>query len=589
MFLRRAAAVAALAGSVLRFAGAAVLRPDRDEARAELPNGEDAAAKVERLLADIDESVKKSGSDAEFVYATLYSYDHQLEASLSDEMDKVGKDLGTLRGLQRYVQERQGRADAQRSPGPTPAAAGVSLAHVRRAVRTVSTASSGSGEFRSALESVQKLVAHAQQGTLQYNSTCGSEHCPSHDSNGSPDEIAFSTTFTEAVLRVDGDFAGKIRDSMKRKAELVEVIRDARQVQHKTLAALLDLLRGRFKVESDGGEGVAGVGPSAEDTAPMGVPAFLQTQALLLDPEIRQRSRQPKASNLQYQIEAALKKKEDTHSILLRIKELLAKTAPVNAGSVQGLMAEIGGVLRSVDAEQSGEDASKQKCESQKTHARLEEQGLRTNLALMSVVHNHTQAAIRSARTSLNRIVEKTRDLQISTAEFSNIVKKTIATLEDQSQDRRTIIKAVSKAREIVVRMPSGPAGGALLEQMLKALQEQEEGERSYRATEVAFRGAFLAYARSYLQLLRESHGHYEGSLSALELYAEEVRSDSLAQSESLVTGKELQKEGQQLCEGILKLYSRNRHRREELRRALRAVVPDMPSVLSSPWSPTVP
>merc|ERR1719401_3054558 len=134
-------------------------------------------------------------------------------------------------------------------------------------------------------------------------------------------------------------------------------------------------------------------------------------------------------------------------------------------------------------------DAAKEKCESQRSHVANEELGLRSNMALMDMVHNLTQTATQAAKYNLERIVSKTKDLQLTTEEFSKIVSKTTATLEDQSQDRRTIMAAVEKAHEIVGHVgDGGPAAGALLEQMLKELQAQEAGEKAYRNTEVAFR-----------------------------------------------------------------------------------------------------
>lgn len=566
MTMRRAAFVAAsvIVAGLFPLGGAVHLRSE---------GGGDAAAKVERLLLDIDESVKKSGSDAEFVYATLYSYDNQLEGSLSNEMEKVSKDLEKLKGLQTSYQESSDHPPSnQHGSSAHRAAPGVGLAEKSRVVRTESATNA---EFHSALASVQQLVGRAQSSMAQHNSS----------SPANPDELAFSTTFTEAVLRIDREFAGKVRESMKRKAELVEEIRNKRQSQHKTLAALLDLLRGRYKVDGTKAED----GSAAGDE---GSSSFLQVRAVSRSRDAEQPQQvaqhQQKVSALQYQIEAALKKKEDTHAILLRIKETLDKSAPINADSVQGLMRELGGVLRSVNAEQSRADLAKRRCESQRKHEVLEEQGLRTNMALMDVVHNHTHAAIQAAKSNLKAIISKTKDLQLSTEEFSKIVSKTTATLEDQSQDRRTIMVAVEKAREIVAHMDSsGPASSALLEQMLKELQAQEVGERSYRASEVAFRSSFLAYARSYLQLLKESRGHYESSLSALELYAEEVQSDAVAQADSLATGKELHIESAELCQFVLHFYSHHKKRRQELSQTLRAVLPDVPTVLGGALSPS--
>lgn len=551
---------------ITMIAALATLRPHpaaalhRDEAR---PRTDiDAAAKVERLLSDVDESVKKSGADAEVVFATLYSYDQQLEESLTGEVEKKSKDLTKLKDWRKaYEKTLERTSGAQHGivskSRHHPAAAGVSL------VQTTSGDRSGSGataEFSSALASVQQLVSHTQSGS-------------------NPDELAFSTTFMESVLNIDRGFAAKVHDSIRRKAELVNIIRNSRQAQHKTLAALLDLLRGRYKVDGAGAEDT-----DADDVAPAGSISFLQTRAASREQGQSQPAHQLKVSSLQYQIEGALKRKEDTHAILLRIKGMLDETAPVNADSVQDLMSELGGVLRSVNAVQSTADQAKQKCESQKKHASLEEQGLRTNMALMDGAHNHTKAAIKAAKSNLQRIVAKTKDLQLSTEEFSKIVAKTTATLEDQSQDRRMIMTAVEKARDIVAQLhEGGPAASALLEQMLKELQEQQAGEHSYRTSEVAFRGSFLGYAQSYLQLLRESRGHYEISLSALELYADEVQGDVAAQMESLATGKELQKESAELCRGILRFHGRHKRRREELSQALRSVLPDVPAVLGKP------
>lgn len=478
----------------------------------------DSAAKVERLLVDIDETVKKSGSDAEFVFATLYSYDHQLEVSLTDEAEKVGKDLVKLKGLQRDCQKTLTKAAERTSTSST-------------------TNSSQNGDAAAPCELPGGIASD-------------------------PDELAFSITFVEAVLRIDRDFTSKVRESMKRKAELVVVIRSARQAQHKTLTALLDLLRGRYKVDVDG----------AKDQEVDGGVSFLQARA-------SQSPRQPRVSNLQFQIEAALKKKEDTHEILMRIKDLLGKTAPTNADSVQGLVGELAVVLKAVDTEHSKAEEAKQRCESQQMHAGLEKQGLRANMALMNSVHRHTQAAIQAAKSNLQHIVAKMKDLQLSTREFSKVVRKTTATLEDQSKDRQTIMVAVEKAHEIVALTDAGGrASGALLEQMLRELQAQEAGEHAYRAAEVTFRGTFLAYAQSYLQLLRESRGHYESSLSALELYAEEVESDVASQEDSLSMGAQLQKESTELCQGILRFYGLHKRRYEGLSRTLHEVLPSIPA-----------
>mmetsp|Transcript_62816 Transcript_62816/g.141900 ORF Transcript_62816/g.141900 Transcript_62816/m.141900 type:complete len:658 (-) Transcript_62816:67-2040(-) len=58
------------------------------------------AGKVQHLLIDIDESVRKAGGDAEMVFATLYTYDQQLEVSLQKEIGVMSDTLIKLQAMQ---------------------------------------------------------------------------------------------------------------------------------------------------------------------------------------------------------------------------------------------------------------------------------------------------------------------------------------------------------------------------------------------------------------------------------------------------------------------------------------------------------
>lgn len=622
--------------------------------------------KVERLLLDIDESGKKAGSDAELAYATLYTYDHQVEASLVQEMDMVGKELSKLQAMRSNYQRRLKRADdelgqlSKTAPAPEERSSEYAAGTVRSSKDfdgvmlsvqaladflqrgTVAAATvagqrpqlQGSQQLVNACRKVRALLAAHQalrpqfpevfaaflpvvlvqrQSTAAQKQHTGAQkvrltrrlrertaatlrallgrlrrkrsaallqlragEASSHARQGIEaeeeqrvEELAFSETFTEAVLRIDREFHGKVEESIKAKAELVEAIRNARQNQHKNLRAVIDLLQGRYSVDDSAGPSAAAATPPGAGAATLAGASLLQVAAA-------------EASSLKWEIEAAIRKKEDTHGILLRVKAMLEESAPIEADSVHTVMAELGSALRDAEGGQSKAELAKQKCESQDFHAGREEQGLRANLALMAAVHNHTKAAIRAAKYNLRGIMAKTKALEVSTEDFSQMVSKATAMLEDQSRDRRTIVAAVGKAREIVVvsRAPSGAAAGALLEEVIKDLRAQEVGERAYRSAEATFRGSFLTYARSYLQLLRERRGHYETSLSALELYAEEVENDKAVQAESLGTGTQLRKESGELCADILRFYERHKQRRLELSKALRVVLPEVPVVL---------
>jgi len=59
------------------------------------------AEKVRRLVLDIEESIRKAGEDAEMVFATLYTYDGQLETSLKREVGTLNQTLSKLEAMQK--------------------------------------------------------------------------------------------------------------------------------------------------------------------------------------------------------------------------------------------------------------------------------------------------------------------------------------------------------------------------------------------------------------------------------------------------------------------------------------------------------
>jgi len=139
---------------------------------------------------------------------------------------------------------------------------------------------------------------------------------------------------------------------------------------------------------------------------------------------------------------------------------------------------------------------------------------------------------------------------------------------------------AVQKAGESAVGLVEKSASTALLEQMLQQLGTQEQQEGNYRSEQYAFRTHFLAYVRDYLQLLKERRGHYESSLSALELYSNEVANDAAVQHGSLEASKDLEREDKDLCDSILRFYDNHNQRRQELKQALQVVLPQLPDIV---------
>jgi hypothetical protein len=73
----------------------------------------DATSRLSRLLADVDESVRKAGQDAELVFAQLYGYDHQLEASLEREIGLLNHTKERLAGLQEKFRSRTSRSASE--------------------------------------------------------------------------------------------------------------------------------------------------------------------------------------------------------------------------------------------------------------------------------------------------------------------------------------------------------------------------------------------------------------------------------------------------------------------------------------------
>jgi len=639
------------------------------------PGGD--AEKVEHLLMDIDESVKKAGSDAEFVYTSLYNYDAQIESGLDKEIARVNKELAMLHAMMspkqaaaksalagsseaavhgqeltvgqqaevarametiRILTEFMTRGNmarvelspAERELGPTVVLSG-SLKALRRLLAAhqeemrphfvdvyeafvpagllslVQTQANSRLKLKKAAslkvhltpalrarteaaltairEQLTKSLQQQQQVLLQTRTASTLQAANEGmlaESEQETEELKFSASFAQAVVKIDGEFRAKVHESIGKKAAVVEAIRHSRDNQHRTLSELVDLLRGRYLADTptDGQEGTT-------DDAQNGLPSFVQVAAQnenvdKVQPPAEASASSFQASSLQLQVETAIKNKADTHSILMKVQDMLDRNSPIEAEGVNSVIHDLGSVLQEVQGEQTRAEETKRRCQEQALHGAREEHEMVANLALMTTVRSRTKAAIRKAKRSLKSIVSRMASLEVGAKDLSNVVAKSTHTLEDQSKDRKTIIKAVEKAREIVAEKTSaGPAADSLLVRMLQELGNQETHEREYRATEVAFKGAFAAYSGNYLELLQERRGHYESALSSLELYAGEVESDAAAEADTIESSKELATEGTGICQGMLQAYASESKRRQDLSKMLQSVVPELPKVLS--------
>lgn len=77
------------------------------------PSAEKPAAKVRHLVLDIEESVRKAGEDAEMVFATLYTYDGQLQGSLKKEIATLSQTLTKLTAMQKMYSVDMNKSHAK--------------------------------------------------------------------------------------------------------------------------------------------------------------------------------------------------------------------------------------------------------------------------------------------------------------------------------------------------------------------------------------------------------------------------------------------------------------------------------------------
>lgn len=588
--------------------------------RADAARAAPGKSSVARLLAEIDQSLRTAQGDSEMAFASLFSYDHQLELSLGREIVSMNKTLGKLAETQAAYRAEIKAATPRAHPK-------VSLVQMATRQKVSSRATAVLQVLRSAevtsdgalltpeapeslddpykvLTAVRDLLSEAEEIRPDYEdvfaaftqesdlvgssaalpevkmspallkrtllalgaigSRVGAQSSVEDaakaasaqtaeaklrgmlaETERAAEELALTADFSRAVMRRDAELRDMVEGSMKRKAEMVEASRLSHQRQLKILRMLQVQRRRRRSPPADS---------SAES------PAFLQVKS---EPN----------EDLLFEIETAIKHKADTHNILLRVKEMLHPHTE-EGPSAESVVQDLGSVLKTLGDDQARANAAKRRCAAQKSHASLEAEDHRANLALLDSVQQHSRETVEAAQSNVKRIAAKSKALNASAHTFSKVVSHASKIFQDHSKNRATIIAAVQRAAQVV-----GGEQVQLLKQLGKELQVQERWERRYSADEQQLLAAFLSYIQDYQERLQERNAHYTRSLAALEVFGKEVAGDVSSQSGAVAASQELEKESGDLCAGILKFCENFHERRLKLMDTLKDLLPRLPQL----------
>jgi len=277
------------------------------------------------------------------------------------------------------------------------------------------------------------------------------------------DELSFSLKFTREVLQMDKGFSNIVKDTIRHKKSLVGDIWKSRKNQLSTLDSLIDLLDGKYTV-----------------------PALTLSLLQLGGPGL--------FSTLQATAESAIQNKQNTHSILMRVKDMLDNSVPVDANSVQSVVKEMNGVVHSLENDQTRADEARRRCASQFFQAGQEERQLKADEALMSTDKTHTDEAIAAAKSNLEGIVLKKKALTRSVRDFAHISVEALKTMSSQSKDRKTIMMAVERAMEVEQASNKGPVL-PLLRELLEDLRMQDaQNTRTAKCSKVLHSNSSATY-----------------------------------------------------------------------------------------------
>jgi len=375
----------------------------------------------------------------------------------------------------------------------------------------------------------------------------GSKHAEAHpallkkQSQLGSEELSITMKFARGTLQRDLAFQEALKSGMAKKEAKVQAISHLREEQMLTLSKLANTLQG------DGSSHAV---------------AFLQTDTVARGPSI-------KAS-----IEQALKQKGNTHQILMQIKEMLGAAAPVQVEDVRGILKELGATLQMVEREKSHADEASKRCQAEESQRLQGRKDLESNVALMKTASAHAESAVRLARHALDNITAKMQVMQQSPQEYAKSCAQPLKTLQRQAHDRATIRAAMQKAEAVVSHVaPLSPTVG-LFRQLAEEMDSEEKAQQDLHSEDSRTQSLLQTFADESLLQLQDEKLHYERSVSGLELYLDELRSDTLVQTKSLEAGKDLDDESEQLCDSIMSVIAKRAERRAQLDNQLRDVYP---------------
>jgi len=600
----------------------------------------DVAARLQRLLTDVDESVRKSSEDVEVVFSSLETEDQHLEASLSKEIAALNKTHVKLMALHSKVQSKANASATELSRLDASMHASTKAAGKYNGKLTRSTA-----EQEKVLKSVHQLMAiirdaeAARQKEVPSESLGDMRHLLQQHGDLRPhfsdvfvifqpregvqvtmQQALPQPMFGRAVSLLQ-EIGGRVQRKRRGSFLQVQSRQQSLAAQTSQLGAKADAIRSarvdgeRKSEELAFSTAFAEAAMNADEEFLEKVQGHIKAKAEFVQavrdarrkqiatltdlgdllkgqfdapaPSFLQTSKPKKQGvvNLQTEIESTLRNHGDTHAILMRIKAQLDQNTPIDANSVSNVVKKMGTALHSIDKEQAAGEEARQRCEGQHGKDRQSEQRLKGSIKLMTASENHTSLAIQATNKNMESIEAKSHALNDTVSTFQRLSSQAERTFGSKTHDRETILAAVQKAKLLApkaVAKDQTQATVAFFSQLVALFVFEDAKEKAYKAQHASMKQDLLEYTQLYEQLLADRRVHYGATLSSLNEYAAELAEDKRARAGNLGEDGELQAEGQDLCDTILNFFKRHEERRMSASNALRAALPKLPEILGS-------
>mmetsp|Transcript_57886 Transcript_57886/g.129793 ORF Transcript_57886/g.129793 Transcript_57886/m.129793 type:complete len:279 (+) Transcript_57886:304-1140(+) len=258
----------------------------------------------------------------------------------------------------------------------------------------------------------------------------------------------------------------------------------------------------------------------------------------------------------------------------MQIKDMLGAAAPVQVEDVRDILKEMGSALQMVEKEKSHADEASKRCQAEEAQRHQGRKDLESNVVLMKTASAHAESAVRLSRRALDNITAKMQIVKQSPHEYAKTAAQPLKTLERQANDRSTIRAAMQKAEAVVSHVaPLSPTVG-LFRQLAVEMDSEEKAQQDLRTEDAKTQALLQNFVDESLLQLQDERLHYERSASGLQLYLDELHSDTAVQTKSLEAGKDLDDESEQLCDGIMSVIAKRAERRAQLDNQLRDVYP---------------